>query len=198
MALKKIGLLGGSFDPIHRGHIALALSALEHIGLDEVQLIPAADPWQKEPLKASAVDRLNMAKLAAHQHPGLRVNPSEINRGGKTYTIETLENLPRDAQYFWILGSDQLSNFCTWHRWEDILIHVHLVVAARPGRPIEHPGPLTYVLDILKKPLIELPFEPVDIASTQLRAALHTGRPVDNALDADVLDYIKTHHLYQP
>ena len=197
MALKKIGLLGGSFDPVHRAHTALANAALKHLQLDEVQLIPAADPWQREPLNASAADRLSMAQLAVKQHPGLCVNPVEIERGGKTYTIQTLEQLPRNAQYFWILGADQLTNFCTWHRWEDILVYVHLVVARRPGSSTEVPGMLAYVLDTLKKPLIELPFEPVPTASTSIRAALKEGQPDIEALEPEVLDYIRQHHLYQ-
>ncbi len=197
MALKKIGLLGGSFDPVHRAHTALADAALKHLQLDEVQLIPAADPWQREPLNASAADRLNMVQLAIKHLPGLCVNPVEIERGGKTYTIQTLEQLPRNAQYFWILGADQLTNFCTWHRWEDILVYVHLVVARRPGSSTELPGMLAYVLDTLKKPLIELPFEPVATASTSIRAALKEGQRVIEALEPEVLEYIRQHHLYQ-
>ncbi len=197
MALKKIGLLGGSFDPVHRAHIMLANAALKHLALDEVQLLPAADPWQREPLGASATHRLNMAQLAVRGHTGLKVNPTEIGRGGKTYTIDTVQAMPRTAQYFWILGADQLENFCTWHRWEDIVVYVHLAVARRPGSTIETPAPLAWLLDSLKKPLIEVPFEPVSISATQIRAALKARQPADAMLDPEVLQYIQQHNLYQ-
>ncbi len=196
MALKKIGLLGGSFDPVHRAHIVLANTALSQLGLDQVQLLPAADPWQRKPLNASASHRLAMVELAIQGHHGLAANPAEIMRGGKTYTIDTLQDMPRTAQYFWILGADQLENFCTWHRWEDIVTYVHLVVARRPGSAVTTPSPLAWLLDTLKKPLIEIPFEPIDISATQIRSLLKTGQPADTMLDPKVLQYIQQHHLY--
>ena len=197
MALKKIGLLGGSFDPVHLAHVALATAALEHLDLDLVQLMPAADPWQRKPLGASSTHRLNMLRLALQGLSGLDINTAELDRGGKTYTIDTLEALPRNAQYFWILGGDQLANFCSWHRWEDILVYVHLVVARRPGSQNMTPAPLAYLLDALKKPLIHLPFEPVDISATDVRNAIETGQPTDAWLNPAVQHYITKHHLYQ-
>lgn len=197
MDLKKIGLLGGSFDPVHRAHIALAETALQHLKLDEVQLIPAADPWQRAPLNATASQRQEMLALATRHTPGLVVNPIELERGGKTYTIDTLENLPRNAQYFWILGTDQLANFCTWHRWEDILLYVHLVVAKRPNSAFDAPAPLNYLLDQLKKPIIELPFDPIDVSATKIREALKLRQPVSDMLEPAVHQYIQKHNLYQ-
>ncbi|OXR48537.1 MULTISPECIES: nicotinate (nicotinamide) nucleotide adenylyltransferase [unclassified Pusillimonas] len=197
MALKKIGLLGGSFDPVHRAHIALAATARDSLLLDEVQLIPAADPWQRAPLKATARQRCDMLELAIRAQPKLVVNPIEIERGGKTYTIDTLESLPRDAQYFWVLGTDQLANFCSWHRWEDILIYVHLVVANRPGTALEAPAPLQYLLDALKKPIIELTFEPMSVSATAIRNAIVSETAIDAFVDPAVEQYIKQHRLYQ-
>jgi nicotinate-nucleotide adenylyltransferase len=197
MDLKKIGLLGGSFDPVHRAHIALAETARKHLALDEVQLIPAADPWQRPALKASRRHRMKMLDLAIASYPFLNLNTVEVDRGGKTYTIDTLEGLPKTAQYFWILGTDQLQNFCTWHRWEDILAYVHLVVANRPGTEPVPPEPLIKMLETLKKPLISLPFEPMPIAATEIRDLLAGGQSVNDMLDQNVLDYIREHHLYQ-
>ncbi len=196
MALKKIGLLGGSFDPVHRAHILLANAALSQLELDQVQLLPAADPWQRKPLNASATHRLAMVELAIQGHNGLTANAAEIMRGGKTYTIDTLQNMPRTAQYFWILGADQLENFCTWYRWEDIVAYVHLVVARRPGSTVITPAPLAWLLDTLKKPLIEVPFEPIAISATQIRSLLKAGQPTDAMLDPKVLEYIQQHNLY--
>ncbi|HBT33728.1 MAG TPA: nicotinate (nicotinamide) nucleotide adenylyltransferase [Pusillimonas sp.] len=197
MDLKKIGLLGGSFDPVHRAHIVLAETARKHLALDEVQLIPAADPWQRTALKASRRHRMKILDLAIASYPFLTLNSVEVDRGGKTYTIDTLEGLPKTAQYFWILGTDQLQNFCTWHRWEDILAYVHLVVANRPGTEPVAPEPLEKMLEALKKPLISLPFEPMAIAATEVRERLAHGQPVQDMLDQNVLDYIQEHHLYQ-
>lgn len=197
MALKKIGLLGGSFDPVHRAHIALAATARDSLLLDEVQLIPAADPWQRAPLKATARQRCDMLELAIRAQPKLVINPIEIERGGKTYTIDTLESLPRDAQYFWVLGTDQLVNFCSWQRWEDILIYVHLVVAKRPGSALEAPAPLQYLLDALKKPIIELTFEPMPVSATAIRNAIVSETAIDALVDPAVEQYIKQHRLYQ-
>lgn len=118
MDLKRVGLLGGSFDPIHKAHIALALAAFEQLQLDQVQLLPAAQPWQRDALGASTQDRLAMAELATQSHHGLQVNPVEIERGGPTYTIDTVRSLPAGSRYYWILGSDQLHNFCSWNDWQ--------------------------------------------------------------------------------
>src|SRR5690606_20271707 len=124
-----IGLLGGSFDPPHLAHIALAQAALRELHLQEVQLIPASAPWQRGSLAAAPEQRLAMLKLAVHQAHGLSVNPVEIQRGGKTYTIDTVRQLPAGPHYVWILGADQLANFCTWHAWQEIASRVSIAVA---------------------------------------------------------------------
>ena len=129
--MTRIGLFGGSFDPVHSAHLALARTALSSLKLHQVQLIPAGQPWQRAPLGASPGQRLDMLKLAVGNTPGLVINPIEIERNGPTYTIETLEALTVGPEYFWLLGSDQLVNFCTWNRWQEIVQRVTLVVAQR-------------------------------------------------------------------
>jgi nicotinate-nucleotide adenylyltransferase len=156
-------LLGGSFDPIHLAHIALASTALDALALDEVQLIPAANPWQRPPLAASPMHRLAMLDIAVRGQPRLRINPTEILRGGQTYTIDTLEQLPRGRDYYWILGADQLANFCSWHRWEDILLLANLAVALRPGTQLTVPAALRERLDKLERRLEQVPMVPLDI-----------------------------------
>ena len=130
--MKRIGLLGGSFDPVHLAHVALAQSALSALALEQVQLIPTANPWQREALQATPAQRLDMLALAIADQPGLAVNPIEIERGGATYTIDTLRALPGDARYVWLLGADQLANFCTWRAWDEIAERVDMAVAVRP------------------------------------------------------------------
>lgn len=197
MAIKKIGLLGGSFDPVHLAHIALADTASRVLALETVELIPAAAPWQRKPLSASAEHRCAMLKLAIASHPQLRINPVEIKRGGQTYTIDTLKELPQDAHYYWILGADQLVNFCSWHRWQDIAARARLVVAQRPGSDITPPPELEHYLAHLNRPLIHLPFEPMSISATDIRRRLASGQTIDKLVDPAVARYIQQNNLYQ-
>ncbi|MDY0309457.1 MAG: nicotinate (nicotinamide) nucleotide adenylyltransferase [Castellaniella sp.] len=192
--MPQVGLLGGSFDPVHRAHIALALAARDALGLEHVELLPAARPWQRGRLGAAPEHRLRMLELACADIPGLRVNPIELQRAGNTYTIDTLSALPDTARYTWILGSDQLANFCTWHRWRDLLQHVRLAVAERPGAPATPPPELADALT--PGGLVQIPFSPQPVSATAIRQALAAGRPTESLLDPRVLDYIRTHRLY--
>ncbi|WP_066452898.1 nicotinate (nicotinamide) nucleotide adenylyltransferase [Castellaniella caeni] len=197
MAVKPlVGLLGGSFDPVHKAHVALAQAACETLRLERVDLIPAGRPWQRGQLGASPEHRLRMLQLACRHDPRLRINPVELYRPGATYTIDTLMALPKTAHYVWILGADQLANFCTWHRWRDILGHVRLAVAQRPGATLTPPAELAAALD--PGGLAHIPFPPLDISASSIRQALAHGHATDRALDPDVLNYIHAHHLYQP
>lgn len=197
----RIGLLGGSFDPIHRAHTELAKTALNALKLDQVQLLPARQPWQKPELSASAQDRLAMIKLAIAPIDGLTVNPIELNRPGKTYTIDTLEALPATDEYYWILGADQLQNFPTWHRWQDVAKRVTLVVAERPGSRLIVPPMLQAQIDANQATIQTMDFPPMDMSATALRQALASGQLTGDAavqwLDPAVAHYIATHHLYQ-
>lgn len=193
----KIGLLGGSFDPVHTAHIALADAAYHALSLDSVQLIPAGNPWQRAPLSASAAHRVSMLQLASTQRPWLHINTVEIERNGPTYTIDTLETLPADNEYFWILGTDQLRNFCTWRAWQDIADRVHLVVASRPGSSDATPEALATHLRTREKRIIHLPFSPRDISASEIRQRLAQGLPVDDYLAPPVAAYIRQHELYK-
>ena len=171
----RIGLLGGSFDPVHRAHLVLASTALTSLGLDQVQLIPAGQPWQRPPLGASPAHRLAMIKLAVGQAAGLQVNPIEIDRIGPTYTVETLALLPQGPEYFWILGADQLENFCTWRDWSTVAGKVQLVVAQRPGSKLAAPPELALWLTAHQRHLVHLPFEPLDVSANEIRRRIARG-----------------------
>lgn len=194
--MKKIGLLGGSFNPVHNAHLALAQTALEALSFDEVQLIPAGNPWQKQALPVSGQDRLEMLALAIAGHPGMVINDIEITREGPTYTIDTLKALPASASYYWLLGTDQLANFCSWHQWEEILDHVTLVVAQRNTHPFEVPQLLAEKLQQKGKKLITLSFKAMDISSTDIRQRLANQQDVSRFLPKPVLAYIRQHKLY--
>jgi len=195
--LPRIGLLGGSFDPVHRAHIGLALAAQDALALDEVRLLPAARPWQRAPLSTSAEHRLRMLELAVTPHAGLRVDPQELERDGNTYTVDTTSRLTPDAHYVWILGSDQLRNFCTWHRWQDIVRAVDLAVARRPDAMLQVPPDLEQCLHALGRTLTVIPFPPMDISASTIRQRLVHGLPLHDWLDPAVMDYIDRHGLYR-
>ena len=194
--MKNIGLLGGSFNPVHNAHLALAKSALKELELNEVQLIPAGNPWQKQPLAVSGQQRMEMLALAVANCPGITVNDIEINREGATYTIETLKALPKNARYYWLLGTDQLINFCSWHDWEAILDYVTLVVAQRNGYAGTVPAPLATKLQQKGQKLITLSFDAIDISSTDIRQRIANHQDVSKLLPLPVLDYIRQHELY--
>ena len=194
----RIGLLGGSFDPVHKAHLSLAHAALTALELDQVQFIPAGQPWQRAPLGASPTHRLEMLKLATRDTNTFEVNPIEIHRIGPTYTIETLQALDPAHEYFWILGADQLTNFCTWHRWADIVERVHLAVAQRPGPTRVAPDALKHWLSTHQRTLLDIPFQPLDISATAIRQRIAQKQSAQDLLPEVVEQYILEHGLYRP
>ncbi len=198
MVKARIGLLGGSFDPVHMAHIALANAALHSLQLHQVQLIPAAQPWQKGQLGATTEQRIAMLQLACAPYQNLIVNPIEIERGGTTYTYDTVSQLPSDNDYFWILGSDQIQNFHRWHNWQGILNHVNLAVAQRPGSAITPPPELDQYLRLHRKVLHQIDFAPTAISATLIRERLQQHQSVASMVPQPVVHYIEQHHLYQP
>lgn len=199
-APRRIGLFGGSFDPVHEQHLALARAACAALALDEVQLLPAAAPWQRDSLRASPEARIAMLELAVRDEPGLRVNSMEIARGGPTYTVQTLRELGAGDDearvFFWLMGSDQLVNFTTWHEWQEIARRVELAVAERPGHATEAPPELAAWLAAHGRVLHRVPLAPSDASATRIRERRRAGQPIDGLTPAAVVHYIHTHHLY--
>lgn len=193
----RIGLLGGSFDPVHRAHLMLAQAAIKALNLDQVQIIPAGQPWQRPPLGASPEHRFNMLRLATQELEKIQLNPIEIDRTGPTYTIETIETLDKKHDYFWILGSDQLANFCTWRQWQDIIEHVELAVAQRPGSVLKPPPLLLELLSAKQQTLFVIPFEPLDISATATRQRVAQHQSTRNLIPEVVEQYIHEHGLYR-
>ena len=220
--MEPIGLLGGSFDPIHVGHLQLARDALANLPIAEIHLIPAAQPWQKEAL-TDAAHRAQMIRLAIdNELPFTRrrmvLNMSEIERGGPTYTIDTLREqralVGPDTPLVLIMGSDQFERFETWREWERIPDLVHLAVARRAGA-VTSLGPtlqrlrdgryLKYPGDLVESPaghVVDLAMTPVDASATEVRRLLaQRATPTDDVrlaamVSPPVLDYIHSHHLY--
>lgn len=210
-----IGLLGGSFDPVHAGHLQLASDALAHLPLEEVRFVPAAQPWQKGPVTAAA-HRAHMLRLAIGREPRWSLDMHEIERGGTTYTVDTLRALRagpwRDASLVLVMGSDQFERFDTWREWAAIIEMAHLAVARRAGAVPALNETLAALwrqrqcgpAELAHRPaggIVEFPMTPVDASATEVRALLaapsaDTGRRLAEIVPARVLDYIRAHNLY--
>lgn len=142
-ARRGLGILGGTFDPVHAGHLCLARAALEAVPLVRVELMPAGEPWQKSRI-SPGIHRLNMLRIAVEYEPQCRINTSELCRSGATYTIDTVrrfrEVVGPDMPLVLILGSDQWFNLSTWKDWQLLTDFVHIAFCARNGiRDLELP-----------------------------------------------------------
>ena len=211
-----VGLLGGSFDPIHYGHLQLARDALKHLPLDQIRFLPAAQPWQKGPLTA-AEHRAQMVQLAIADDPRLALDMREIERGGVTYTIDTLHALRSqlpDCPLVLIMGSDQFARLDSWRDWQQIADLAHIAVATRAGPEIPlsanvkavlgtHRQAPAFLASELGGGIVEFPMTPVHASATEIRRLLHESPSTERAqrlsamVPAAVLDYIGSHHLYR-
>ena len=169
---RRVGVLGGTFDPPHVGHLVVAIDVAAALGLDETVLMVAGDPWQKRDRGVSpAADRLAMVEAAVAGVPGLSAGRAEVDREGPTYTVETLEALRAtepDAELFLVLGTDAAAGLTTWHRWEDLAGLATLVVVDRPGSPAPAADPAV--------PVVRVAVPQVELSSTELRQRVAEGR----------------------
>jgi nicotinate-nucleotide adenylyltransferase len=193
--LKRIGLLGGSFDPPHDAHLALARSALEHLRLDEVRWLPAGLQWQKTQQPATADDRKAMVALAIEGEPRFALDDRELRRAGPSYTIDTLRALQAEeaAEWFWILGQDQYANLPTWHEWRELLRRVTFAVASRDGVA---PTP-SAALAAVPHRVVALPMPLIGVSATEIRRRAAAGLDIDDMVPAEVARYIGLHRLYR-
>jgi nicotinate-nucleotide adenylyltransferase len=214
-----VALLGGTFDPIHYGHLRFADAVRRALGLSQVRLVPARDPPHRDRPKAPAADRLAMLKLAVAEFPGLVVDDGELRREGKSYTVDTLTTLRRefpDHPLLLLLGADAFRGLTTWHRWRELFDLAHLVVVERPGVDLETelPPPLLAILrerlvadpeSLLSRPagaILRQPIAPLDVSATEIREHIARGAGAAEMnrglLPPAVLAYIDLHHLYRP
>ncbi|MCK9509736.1 MAG: nicotinate (nicotinamide) nucleotide adenylyltransferase [Pigmentiphaga sp.] len=198
---RRLGLLGGSFDPVHHAHLELARAAHQQLALDQVLWLPARRPWQRSPLGAAAEHRLAMLRLALANEPGMTILTLELERAGPTYTADTLAELGAgddpSTEYVWFLGSDQLRNFCTWERWPEIVRRVRLAVARRPEHDVLPPLELAERLEAQGSPLLTIEFPPLAISATEIRRRVAAGQPIEACTPPAVADYIHQHQLYR-
>lgn len=188
----RIGLFGGTFDPPHVGHLVTAVNVMHALDLDQVILMVANVPWQKQGSRriTPAEDRLVMVEAAVRGVPGLVAGRTEIDRGGASYTADTLGALAEDhpgAEFFTIVGDDAAAGLPTWERFRDVLDRSRIVVVDRPGTPVVLPEGIDWVR-------VEVPR--LEVSSTDLRSRFVDGRPLDYLITLPVLEVIRERTLY--
>ncbi len=211
---RSIGIVGGTFDPPHVGHLALARSARDALGLDEVRLMPTGQSWQKASTGASSAQRLAMVRLALQgldPSERLLVDDREALQDGPTYTVDTLIGMRAafgpDAAIVLVLGSDQLHNLPTWSRWQTLFELAHLAVTQRERVSLQG-LPEAVEAEVSQRGADALPDAPaggivffrmpaVAVSATALRAQLARGERPDGLSPPAVLDYIDLHRLYR-
>jgi nicotinate-nucleotide adenylyltransferase len=188
LAAVRIGILGGTFDPIHIAHLHTAESALYQLRLDRLLIVPAGDPWQKSGREVTqGIHRLEMCRLATENADRIVIDTREMERDGPTYTADTLTTFADDDELFLILGSDSLARIETWNRWEEVVDRVTLVEAPRPGTP---PGSgAAHGAVLLDMGLLE-------VSSTDIRTRVPAGRPYRYLVTEPVFEYIESANLY--
>lgn len=202
---KRIGLYGGSFDPIHVGHLISAHSIAEALSFSKVILIPSARPPHKEGVPmATAEDRMAMVRLAIEGDPLFEVSDVEMGRAGPSYTLDTVEEYRRcfgdSAELFWIIGADSLPELPTWHRIADLVQRVTIVTATRPG--FVKPAVSDLAEAVGEEAARELlsnccPTPGIDISATGIRTLVAAGRSIRYLTPEAVASYIQAHGLYR-
>ena len=214
--MQRIGLLGGTFNPIHFGHLRLAQDIAEALDLDEVRFIPSANPPHKTAPTVSAQHRAQMVQLAIENNPLFRLDPRELNRAGASYTIDTLISIRQEigvkTSLCLMMGTDAFSKFDTWYRWQEILDYCHIILVQRRINAVSQP-PLNKDIEFFLKShysehaddlfnqicgLIHMQsITTLDISSTAIRAACTQKQVPRYLVPQIVIDYIVTNKLYK-
>lgn len=192
--MSRIGIFGGSFDPVHNAHVALAELALGELQLDQVRWVPAGQQWQKQRQLAAAQHREAMVRLAIAGEPRFVLDRRELLRKGPSFTLDTVTEMQAQEpghEWFLMLGQDQYAGLHTWRDWRELLKRVTLAVANRPGARTEAHA------DVQRSPhqVVSLPM--MDISSTAIRERRARGEGVSDLVPATVASYIDQHCLYQ-
>jgi nicotinate-nucleotide adenylyltransferase len=185
--VRPIGILGGTFDPVHNAHLAMARAALARLGLEKVLFIPTGAPKYRAPAVASPEHRVAMLRLALAGDSRCAIDERELVPGHSGYTVDTLATLHRDlpdSRFFLLMGADQYAKLGAWHRPEDLPRLCTAAVFARPGHRIPD------------SPAMTVPFEMHDISASDIRARIGRGEDVSAMVPPAVLAYIERHRLY--
>lgn len=194
----RIGIFGGSFDPPHSGHLRLALTAMEHLELEEVVFVPAAqNPLKRHRSSANGRHRFAMLQELVKNRQGFSVSDVEVARGGRSYTVETVEDFKQiqPGDYWFLMGADSLKGLPGWKQPERLVKLCRLGVAIRP--PFQPSEVIARLPDYARDRVDLIPMPPLEISSTQIRDLLAAGKSAAAWLDPGVLRYIQAHGLYK-
>jgi nicotinate-nucleotide adenylyltransferase len=195
----RLGVLGGTSDPMHNGHVAAGEAAVECAGLDEVVFVPTGNPPHRPPAEASPAQRLEMCRLATADEPQLSVSDVEVQREGPSFTLDTLLALRGanpHAELFLVLGWDAASQFRSWHKPDEVLAIAPIVVVSRPGRNAPGDADLrTAGLDPAR--IILCARTTPSVSGSEIRRAIAAGKSISGMVPEAVERYIAAHHLYR-
>lgn len=201
--MKVIGLFGGTFDPVHAGHLAVIRAASAALKLDELRVLPAGDPWQKSARAiAPAEHRVAMLKLGLADIEGVVLDTRELRRTGPTYTIDTLTELRSElglqCALIWLIGSDAFSRISTWHRADELLLLAHFAVVQRRGDAGTQTvfDPIERARSTANGCTVALPIEAPNVSSTDIRSRVARSESIRGLTADSVCDYIQAHSLY--
>lgn len=188
---RRIGVMGGTFDPIHNGHLVAASEVAAAMQLDEVLFVPTGKPWQKQEVSA-AEHRYLMSVVATASNPQFKVSKVDVDRPGYTYTVDTLNDLDQqfpDADLFFISGADAIAQIIAWKDIETVWDLAHFVAVSRPGHKLKLPKAPEGAISELEVPALS-------ISSTDIRQRVAEGKPIWYLVPDGVVQYISKHHLY--
>lgn len=198
--MKKIGILGGSFNPIHNAHLMMAYTAKKQFELDDMWLIPAKNPPHKQSVAFSDEHRLNMLRLAIREYPGLSVHLYEYGKDGLSYTVETLRAFHRcypDCHFFYVMGEDSLADFKRWYHPEEIAQLADIIVASRDFSNDSLRKLLIENRAEFGNPFLELEMDYLPISSTEIRCRVRNGEALNGLVPKSIEQYISDNGLYK-
>lgn len=196
MSTPRIGIMGGTFDPIHHGHLVAASGAADRFDLDRVIFVPTGQPWQKADRQVSPAEhRYLMTVIATASNARFTVSRVDIDRGGDTYTVDTLRDIQAlypDAELFFITGADAISSIVTWRDWETMFEQAHFVGVTRPGYELSE----EILPEVTRERVTLIDVPALAISSTDIRNRAAEDRPVWYLVPDGVVQYIAKHRLY--
>ncbi|MBX2809867.1 MAG: nicotinate-nucleotide adenylyltransferase [Cellvibrionaceae bacterium] len=203
-----VGVFGGTFDPVHQGHVQMACEVQQHLALEKICLLPSHQPPHRTQPQLPAQQRLQLLKLATASHACLSVDDREIKRTGPSYTVDTLKSFRRElgkqASITWIMGVDAFNTLTQWHQWQQLPKLAHIAVIERPGYQLPTSGILADWLSLSSPQhihrqaagqVVSIALTPLSISATAIRRQLSAG-VMPSALTKPVASYIAQHHLY--
>ena len=200
----RFGILGGTFDPIHNGHLAIARAARERLALEKVFFVPAFIPPHKEGAVAAGGDRLAMVRLAVADEPGLCASEVELSRAGVSYSIDTVRALQKrlgpEARLFWIIGADTTPELPTWKGIRELARLCAFAPVTRPGWALDALETLRGVMDdasidAMRSSLVRT--KGVNVSSSEIRRRITAGEPIETLVPSTIAEYIRKHDLYR-